>query len=217
MIRSAPTRPGRGAARPHSPAPAPRRPIARRPPLQRPALHRPALARLALLSLVVGLTGCSGSPSTPGSTTAAGPAAGSTPSTASSPAPLATTVASIPARTVSVIPPSAGGGPGVTAGDRTTEVVSRFYSAYLARPGRATAANFVDPPLLAVLFAPQAAFDRVVCGHTLPDSITVAPATPSGSSATVQVTPTHQGATRPPIEVTVRASDQRITRIDCAD
>ncbi|MFZ0157391.1 MAG: hypothetical protein WAL50_00055, partial [Kineosporiaceae bacterium] len=93
--------------------------------------------------------------------------------------------------------------------------VSRFYSAYLASPGKQTAAGYLSPPLLDALFSAPREVDRVLCAHALPNAIAAVPGAVRGKNATVTVTATQQGVALPSIQVTVRLADQRIIAIDC--
>ena len=176
--------------------------------------HRIAATLLAATAAVT-LSSCSGSdspggPGTGGAVTSGAGAGAASPKAVASTVPLP--APSPTQRVVSVAPRSGAADP---RADKATEVVSRFYSAYLTRPGKATATNFVEPALLKKLFAPPPDFDRVLCAHALPDTAGVSPATLHGATATVRVTTAKQGAKRPPIEVIVRASDLRITKIVC--
>jgi len=160
---------------------------------------------LAVLSGVALLTGCTdGSAPPPGTLSAASPTAAAA---RASGAPAAE-----PTRTVIVARAS---GSSDARGVRATEVVSRFYRTYLTRPGQKTAAHFVEPSLMRTLYAPPPDEDRVLCAHALPETATVVPDQADKSTATVRVITTQQHSTRPPIVVTVRLSDLRITRIAC--
>jgi hypothetical protein len=162
-------------------------------------------ACLSVSGGIVLLAGCSAGPASSGGATSAGSAAAAKPSTSFVPAPA-------PTRTVVMAEPT---GPTEAEAERATEVVSRFYSTYLARPGQQTAANFVEPALLRTLYLPRVTKDGVICADALPDTATVAPGKVDGSTATVQVQTTHQGTIHRPIVVTVRLSDLRITEISC--
>lgn len=180
--------------------------------MHRNVVHPRRLARrLAVTTVaaasVLTLAACSGSDNAGGPGTGGATTPGN--ASASKAAPPA------PSPTERVVTVAARSGAADPASDKATDVVSRFYSAYLTRPGKATATNFVEPALLKTLFAPPPDYDRVLCAHALPDTAGVSQATMRGATATVRVTTAQQGSSRPPIVVTVRTSDLRITKIVC--
>jgi hypothetical protein len=98
---------------------------------------------------------------------------------------------------------------------RAGEAVAKYYRTYLSSPTRQTAARFVDGALLDVLYAPPPDVDRLLCAHALPESVSAIPVAATARAATVRVTTVQQGLPRPPITVTVRLSDLRITKVAC--
>ncbi len=178
-----------------------------------PAVPDPGLRRwsalLGVLLAVTASSGCMSDEPAPGPATpnvSVGPASGE--DTTSAPAAPSGTGSSRSSQTVgSAASPDQ---PGLAAA-----TVSRFYSAYIAAPGRKTATDYLVPKLLADLFDSPRDVDRVLCSHALPNAISVTPGAVSGPNVAVSVTTTQQGAARPPIRVTVRTKDQRIIGIVC--
>jgi hypothetical protein len=121
-----------------------------------------------------------------------------------------------PSSSAATAPPSgsASGAPDPGAGGAAA-TVTRFYAAYLAAPGRQTAAEYLSPQLTATLFSAARDADPVLCAHVLPNSVAAQPVSVRGGNATVRVRLSQQGAEAPPLTVTVRLSDQRIVAIAC--
>lgn len=169
------------------------------------------LVVVSLIAAVATVSGCSGEQSGSGAASAttatqdatSGPAM----APAASPSPRATARTSAAPTATHSIDPRAG---------IATATVSRFYSAYLAAPGKQTATTYLSPQLLDALFSAPREVDRVLCAHALPTAIAAVPGAVKGKNATVTVTPTQQDVALPPIQVTVRLADQRIIAIDCS-
>jgi hypothetical protein len=172
---------------------------------------RRRLVVVSVIAVVATGSACSGEQSGPGTAgatkatqdTTSGPAT----ARAASPSPRARARTSAAPTATRSIDPRAG---------IATATVSRFYSAYLAAPGKQTAARYLSPQLLDALFSAPREVDRVLCAHALPTAVAAVPGAVKGKNATVTVTATQQDVALPSIQVTVRLADQRIIAIDCS-